>query len=424
MGTTRLTLRQKLAEETGLGILGTASGNGTTTTVIDGTNLAGPHSATRWPRGTAIRFSTLNSVAATTNTYVDSYAPATGTITLSPAITATKTADVFEIWSAVETVDRVDEAIDRALTRHCFRWVPVPLTKVTDGDMGDSAVTNLWTQGATCTPTKVASSFPNGLSFRSLCTTNTGAAGYVYSNTMQCVPDDTWRVSILVRTTTSADVADFAAYDVTNSTEITLDGGGDGNTYAGREWKVLDNTFTVPSTCYEWRLHLGGQGAADVCYWTHIIANPVHERQFMLPARILADSRVGDVMYRLGDEVDHFRFAPYAQAGNHVSIQKESYGVMVRLDRPMGTGNPVYVEELAAYEALSADTSTTECPEELALVAIEYETYKHLAGKTFALSTPQGYLTPSEWRLRRDEALRRMQRKQLVYGAASKVVFR
>jgi len=57
----------------------------------------------------------------------------------------------------------------------------------------------------------------------------------------------------------------------------------------------------------------------------------------------------------------------------------------------------------------------------LALASIKYELLKSLANKGYALPTPQGYLAPSEMRLRRDEALREMISKQ---PSLSKTVFR
>ena len=421
MSTTRLLLRQQLgSEETGLATLGIATANGTTTTVV-ASGLAGAYSASRWSRGTAIRFSTLNSAAATTNTSLDSYAPATGTITVLPAITATKSADVFEVWSAVDSVDEVDDAIDRGLTRRCFRWVPIPLTKVTDGDMGDTAVTGLWTASAAgITPTKVNVAFPDRVGRRYLRTLHTIASKYVYSNTISAVGGDVWRLSALCAA--NVGTAILTPYDVTNSANITLSG--DGGSYAGSAWKHLDNTFTIPATCEQIRIHVGGTGATDDIYWTNIIAYQQDETQFVLPMRIASEKKIGNVLYRTGDDVKDFRFEPYCESGRHAGISAEMAGVIVRLSHAPGTGSPAYVEEKCTYDPLSGDTSTTDCDVELALACIKYELMKGLANKGYALPTPQGYLAPSEWRLKREEAKAEMLSKQASLGAQSKTVFR
>ena len=425
MSITRLALRQQLGEqETGLATLGIATATGSTTTVIDATRLKGAWSASRWSRGTAIRFSTLNAAAVTTGTTLDSYAPSTGTITVLPAITAPVANDVLEIWSAVDSVDEVDDAIDRGLTRRCFRWVPVPLTKVTDGDCGDTAVTSLWTaSGATVVPTKVNVAFPDKIGRRWLRTLHSSnAAAYVYSATMNAVGGDIWRLSAICKV--AAGTSALVAYDVTNSAAISLSG--DGGTYTGRAPAHLDSTFTVPATCKQIRIHVGGAGttAADDVYWTNIIAYQQDETQFVLPMRIANEKKIGNVLYRSGDDYEDFAFRPYCESGRHAGISAEMGGVVVRLSTAPGTGDPAYVEELCTYDSLSGDTSTTDCNEELALACIKYEFMKGLANKGYALPTPQGYLAPSEWRLRREEAKAEMLSKQASLGAQSKTVFR
>lgn len=418
MSITRLALRTQLgAEETGLATLGVATATGTTTTVIDATRLKGAYSASRWSRGTAIRFSKLTTACAT-NTSLDAYAPATGTVTFLPAVTATAVADVFEIWAAVDSVDEVDDAIDRGLTRHCFRWVPIPLTKVTDGDMGESGVTNWTASGATIVPTKVNIAFPDKIGRRYLKTLHSAAGSYVHSATMNAVAGDVWRLSVLVKA--NVGTAILVAYDVTNSASITLSG--DGGSYAGRAWKHLDNTFTIPATCKQIRLHLSGTGTTDDIHWTSIIAYQQDETVFALPARIASEKKVGDTLCRIGDEYEDFAFWPYCVSGRHAPLSTEMTGVMVRLST--APGDLVYVEELCTYDALSSDTATTDCPEELALASGKYQLLKALAAKNYALPTPQGYLAPSQLRQQRDEALREMQGKQRSLGAQSKTVFR
>ena len=423
MSTTRLLLRQQLGEqETGLATLGIATATGSTTTVV-ASGLAGAYSASRWSRGTAMRITSITggTVASAQNTSLDSYAPATGTITVLPAILAPVAADTFEVWDAVETVAEVDQAIDDALTMHCFRWVPVPLTKVTDGDMGDTAVTGLWTASAAgITPTKVNVAFPDKVGRRYLRTLHTIASKYVYSATMNAVGGDTWRLSAICKP--AVGTAILTPYDVTNSANITLVG--DGGSYAGFAPKHLDNTFTIPATCKQIRIHVGGTGATDDIHWTNIIAYQQDETQFVLPMRIANEKKIGNVLYRTGDDVEDFRFEPYCESGRHAGISAEMAGVVVRLSHAPGTGSPAYVEEKCTYDALSADTSTTDCDPELVLACATYRLMKRLANKGYALPTPQGYLAPSAWRLRRDEALREMQGKQASLGAQSKTVFR
>jgi len=427
MPSTRLQLRQKLGEtETGLAVLGTCTATGTTTTIVDTARFLGPFSASTWPRGTAVRISTITggTVTATTDTYIDQYAPATGILTVSPAIVAPVENDTFEVWSGVGNfpgggVQLVDKCIDLGLTRHCFHLVPIPLTKVTDGDMGDPLYANWTASGATVTPSKVSMSFPETLGKRYLRTLhNTTAGAYVYSATMNAQGGDTWRLVVNVKAAVGTAV--LAVYDVTNSANITLSG--DGGSYAGAAWSQLDNTFVIPSTCKQIRIHLSGTGATDDIYWTNVICYEQNESMFALPSRIRSENKIGEVLYRLGDDPNEYSFYPYCVSGRHADIQREATGIVVRLSSAMG--DPVFVETLIPYEALATDAATTECDEELALKAIAFEVYKELATKGYALPTPQGYLAPSEWRQKRDEKLREMQSCQLNAEAQSKAVWR
>ena len=421
MSITRLALRQQLGEqETGFATLGIATATGSTTTVIDATRLKGAYSASRWSRGTAMRITSITggTVASAQNTSLDQYAPATGTITVLPVISAPVAGDTFEVWTAVDSVDEVDDAINRGLTRRCFfGWVPIPLTKVPDGDCGDTAVTSLWTASAAgITPTKVNVALPDKIGRRWLRTLHTIASKYVYSATMNAVGGDVWRLSVLCKPVVGTAI--LVAYDVTNSAAITLSG--DGGSYAGNAPKHLDNTFTIPATCKQIRIHVGGTGATDDIYWSNIIAYQQDETQFVLPRRI-AKKRIGDTYYRSGDDYEDFQFRSYCESGRHVSLLGGMGGWDVQLSTAPGTGDPVYVEEMCSYDSLSSDTDSTECDEELALASIKYELLKGLANKGYALPTPQGYLAPSEMRLRRDEALREMISKQ---PSLSKTVFR
>ena len=161
----------------------------------------------------------------------------------------------------------------------------------------------------------------------------------------------------------------------------------------------------------------------DDIYWTSIIAYQQDETVFVLPRRI-ARKRIGDTLYRSGDDYEDFHWTPYCESGRHMSIPGGMGGWGVQLSTAPGTGDPAYVEEMCTYDALTSDTDSTECDEELALACGKYEFLKGLADKNYALPTPQGYLAPSEWQQRRDEALREMQSKQASLGAQSKTVFR
>ena len=403
MSITRLAIRQAIAEETGLGFLATATAAGSTTTFIAAdVMLAGPMSAQRFGRGSAVRFSTLGGAASTEGSFVDLYTPSTGTLTLSPAVsTATHDDDVAEIWSSLLlTVDRIDEAIDRALTRHCFHWVPIPLTFVKDGDCGDSGVT-LWGTASNATATKVAMPWPGTIGQRYLRVANSGAGGYLPSANIMVQAGDVWPLDVLVYV--NVGVATLSVYDNSNAAAITLSG--DGGSYSGTGWKRLTNTFTIPSGCKSIAVRCGGVGATADTYWASVIAYPQDTRRFPLPARC-APKRLGYALKRRGEEVEDFYFAEYTTGWS--AIQGGGEGLVVQLPTAAGTGDPRYIEELQHYDALATDAATTNCPDELAIKAGIYEVYKGMARDKPTQETKSGYLTASDIKQNALDALRDM----------------
>jgi hypothetical protein len=329
-----------------------------------------------------------------------------------PAVTGCVTTDLAEIWTnALPTVDRIDEAIDRALTRHCLHWVPIPLTKVQDGDMGDSAITSLWTASVS-TVSKVVMPWPGTIGQRYLRVLN---AGYAASNAMPCQAGDQWRIDALVYVLTGTGT--LVVRDNTNAANITLSG--DGGSYTGTGWKRLDNTFTIPTGCETITVRLGSTGATDDSYWTSIIAYQQNERRFLLPARC-TPKRLGRMLRRTGTEYEDFHFH---ESGHPWSVQGGGAGEVVELNNAAGTGDPPYIEELRPYEALTTDAAITECPDELAIKASIYETYKQMARPAPTQETKSGYLTVSDIKQNALDALRDMKGVQHL-SADDRTVYR
>jgi|GEM_PF-3662518 len=403
---------QKIAQETGLGTLVTLTGGSATTLIDTSSVLTGPYSAQRFAKGSPVRYTTLNGAASSECTAVSDYNPATGTITLSPATTASKAADKAIIWSGIDHPDRVTEAIDRGLTRHCFHWVPVPLTDVPDGDMGDSGVT-LWGTAVDCTTTKVSMAWPMSFGQRYMFTNLSGANGYQPSAAIPCQEGDGWKLDVLVYVVSGTAV--LSAYDQTNSAAITLNG--DGGSYAGTGWKRLRNTFSVPSGCETLTIRLGGTGATDDVYWTSVVAHPLNRRRFTLPSRVTRDP--GEVLIRRGEEYEDMRLLSY---GSGASIAQSPVGLAVEL--PTAAGDPVYVEVAEPYDALATDAATTDCAEELAVIAGIYELYKLLARQKRTIQTVSGYVTNSDMKVLMNDALVDLKSKQASFGAESKRVYR
>ena len=407
---------EAMARETGLGTLITAT-SGSTTTLVDTTlGLTGPYSATRFSRGWPIKYTLLAGAASVECSAVSDYNPATGTITQSPATTGVVASDKAIIWSAIDHADRVTEAIDRGLKKHCFHWVPLPLTDIPDGDMGELLLT-LWGTASNATVTKVSQTWPTSFGHRYMFVNNSAANGYQPSAAIPCQEGDEWTLDVLVYVVSGT--AALSAYDNSNSAAITLVGE-DGSTYSGTGWKRLYNEFTIPTDCETWTLRLGGTEATADTYWMDAVARPKKRRRFTLPARVLRN-RVGDVLIRRGQEYEDFRLKPYVTNGREVNIQQSPVGITV--DLSTGVADPPYVEELRSYEALATDAATTECAEDLAVWSSIFELYKPLAAQHRTFESKSGYVTDSEMQKRKADALQTMKGHQ-AQAAKSKVVFR
>jgi hypothetical protein len=289
--------------------------------------------------------------------------------------------------------------------------VPIPLTKVQDGDMGDSAITSLWTASVS-TVSKVVMPWPGTIGQRYLRVLN---AGYAASNAMPCQAGDQWRIDALVYVLTGTGT--LVVRDNTNAANITLSG--DGGSYTGTGWKRLDNTFTIPTGCETITVRLGSTGATDDSYWTSIIAYQQNERRFLLPARC-TPKRLGRMLRRTGTEYEDFHFH---ESGHPWSVQGGGAGEVVELNNAAGTGDPPYIEELRPYEALTTDAAITECPDELAIKASIYETYKQMARPAPTQETKSGYLTVSDIKQNALDALRDMKGVQHL-SADDRTVYR
>jgi hypothetical protein len=227
---------------------------------------------------------------------------------------------------------------------------------------------------------------------------------------------DVWPLDVLVYV--NVGVATLSVYDNSNAAAITLSG--DGGSYSGTGWKRLTNTFTIPSGCKSIAVRCGGVGATADTYWTSVIAYPQDTRRFPLPARC-APKRLGHVLKRWGEEVEDFHFSEYVTGWS--AIQGGGEGIVVQLPTAAGTGDPRYIEELQPYDALATDAAITECPDELAIKASIYETYKGMARGNASQETKSGYLAPSDVKQAMLDALRDMKGVQHL-SADDRTVYR
>jgi len=118
-GRTRAQLRQSIGYNLGAVYVSSASGNGSTTTIVDNTLIGADDNH----NGKWVIFNDANGTSGQV-TRVSDYTSSTTTLTLSPAVAAiTATSDTYELWDDIYSPARIDDLINQAIldaTGHAY----------------------------------------------------------------------------------------------------------------------------------------------------------------------------------------------------------------------------------------------------------------------------------------------------------------
>lgn len=129
---TRKSIRQSIGRNTGLAIIGTASGNGSTSTLVDTYQLA--KYDTDELKGRQL-LATVTATGALEYTWITAHNSTTKTSTVSPLITSTTSAQVYEIWDKyrVEDIhDMINQGIKSAAYECLQEKADTSLTSVVE----------------------------------------------------------------------------------------------------------------------------------------------------------------------------------------------------------------------------------------------------------------------------------------------------
>ena len=383
---TAKTILSQFVEEQGIGRVGATSAAGSTTTLVDASSrFAGPKSGNEWERGSPIRVTSGAAGAASgdaigQNTELSDSEPATGTLTVSPAITTPGTAPVsFFILHRryADHADRLFEALSRGLNRWARRRMKVPLTFVTDGDLLGSAVGTYWT-GTTATPTYSDLSHPNGYYTRVLNIVTSGANGYAVPANIPCHPSETWDLVTWMRANAATSTAELIIRDVTNSAVITPTIETGALTTTSRSLTLVKISFEIPTGCYLWVPRLTGQENPATVQFGPVIAAPRETKRYTSQAHFEFPSEAGKFFAAnlpsgtdQGPEEISFDEMPYA-----CDIEQLGWGLGFGFRTTPDF--PLYYEALLGYADLTAEADSTYCPEDLALAAMGREFWQTL----------------------------------------------
>jgi len=374
-------IRALIAEYSALGRTGTATTNATTTQLIDTSALL--TYASDVPVGSIAQCyhddGDAHAAPEEEPRWVTDFDKATGIATLSAATTAAITAgDLYELWEpVVEDLERVNEAISRALTKDCFYIKRLPLGMLADGDC--QAVTG-WTANGSATRAVAALAYPYWLDQYYLAVTSSNGTDYVYQNVL-AEEDSVWHIAVLMRTAAGT-TGSVEIYDNANSATITPTGDTlslTGETSAGSGWQLLKAQFTVPTDCDNFGVRLKNGTASGVTHFAFVQAWPANARTLPIPTETSLDNVWRILRGREKLDIDYpfsWEMTPYM----HAWPTRGYGGLAVEFDTTVGSAGPFFAEIKTHYAALTDDdagdaTSDTDCPDDY----IGYMASKQLA---------------------------------------------
>ena len=303
------------------------------------------------------------------------YNEAAGTLTVGEAwTTGGANGTTYEVLSGLNP-DEWNDVIDDALAKLRFRY-KAPITLCPDGDMETSGTGNWAVTNATRAKI-TGGDFINGT--QALEVTNTGANGYAQSDNIPCNPGDSFYVWANYKTTGTARLR---LWDVTNSASITTDTGPDqGFNNEGGTIFISGATTTGSAGTRNVAVRLIGEGASDVVDWDDIIVMRASRRRYELPSWVAERNQLHEFLIRDGIRTEEFN---YRNLGWPLEIEEDQTAVNIfRAILPKGGWTrPVFILGERPYTALSADSSTTNCPAELAKYAVAAEALERM-GQTW-----------------------------------------
>lgn len=434
---TLATVISDIAKKTGIGV--PISGiTGTTTTLTNtavGGYLKGPFSAARIRVGSPVLVTAGGTPG--DSTFVSLYDPSAGQLTVSPAITTGATSAVVFNQGGIDDVARVIEACDRASQYRTRKWVRVPLTWVTDGDMLASG-TSAWTITSVGTEsmTKVVLAYPDVQTTQVLqLTTGTNASAYVQTASINVTLNPAATVQTryfqtAIRVISGTGNAQFIVWDVTNGAAITPQIKAGSPTFTatstGLDWVNISGTFQIPANCNQIAYRLQSSATSTVIQMGPLMDFPIHATDFPFQSRVRIEN-IGNFYYGLptvtpGGLYDLLFSSQILIDGRRVRFIDT--GAMITATFNFLPIRPVYYDELMYGPALSATTDTTPFVSDYLERWAVAELYDYLERHEPATYDERfGHPRPTKWRDRKQAAIRYAREGEMRYGPKTQVLY-
>jgi len=404
----RSAIASRVLEETGLGRDLTAATNATTANVVCD-SLKAPTVAERLiPNGSLVYVyydaGGANAAPQGESSYSSSFTGSTGIIVCSPVFTAAVTVGdkLFLARPEVEAYSHLTDAIKRALTQRCSRWLWRPLTRLPDGDMetANAVVATYWSNSnATLSKIATAFSFPDLFANQVLSIVTSAAGGYAYQAiTTSTLESQGWNLVVLARNVSNTTgTLDISLYDVTGAAAITPSG--DETSIGHGAWAMNRYTFNLPSGCESFQVRFGHSANTATVYIAAVWLWRDADRELSLPTRIPSPQYVGQVQALLDAGTGDYEGWGQTQRIDRGDVRRETDsilgGVTLRFGRTVGS-RPLVYQEWGNYAELTTDAATTTCADDYAVAASAFEFLSWLRSREDARPRSPGQVNPFE----------------------------
>lgn len=432
--TTLEQLLKDFVREEDFGRYGTTTATGSATTLVDAIRFLRPSAGNEWGRDVPVRITSRAAVGGGnitigSNSFLDDYDPATGTITVSPAFDDTAEVGAGFIVLRPGTLDHTDrlvEALNRFLERDAEHWERVPFTFVPNGDyQADTTVG--WTVNGNAVVAYLDLAHPDGWYQRVLKLTGGTTGQRVASTTIGCNPGEVWNLALTMHVGAAGNVASIVVQNETAGTPITptfSKGAASTSSLAPVETQAQ---FTIPAGCTQLSFRPTVGASAQVGYFGPIIAAPVNTTlytgqtalEFLKQIAGLWTFTPGQTgpMDRRWQPVEYARHDD--QLGWGFGLRFETappfplFADMLLSYPPLTAGDPT----AAASGSAASESSTTACPEPLALAGMAVEVYS-------LLHTRDAQKGDSQWLSRLNDARESLAVAQSAWGAPKRISVR
>jgi hypothetical protein len=266
--------------------------------------------------------------------------------------------------------DKINEILE-----NLRRPIYLPLTLVTDGDM-ESTGTSDWTAAAsTGTAPALAKSTTVGRVLhgrRALSITANADATNSFARSLSIDVSENRSVFVVADVyITASDKAKITLRDVTNGADIeTAESVATGFVH-------FEFTATVPTDCEDIQVWLESPVASDVTYWSSVQLLFTNRQVYDYPSALEWSEDFDKIFYyphgsaltNSGEDLSFEPFGKPAQVWSPADIIRDETAVVpFRIQLKKGTINkPIFVGGNIDYDTLSADTDTTNAPEDIVI---------------------------------------------------------